>query len=373
MNLIFVAGDFNEDGGKPSGYARKLFASLVTHTKFDRVTFVNGGTMGDLDQFFNGAPRHESQLPHAIVWMPNISNSNPKRVQYLKELYPRSVLVTSKNNLDGKYPLLDILARALRVHANLTIEIRRFTDGEREGQFLARVLDPLGSEFRVSYTRNWTVEGTGEVLGRRIQELLAFTRVHSMGVDAGRLEPPDESQFFEIARGYAQVYHELIHANTDRYLGNLSFRCERGFPAVRDGDVIFVSKRNVDKREITPDGMVAVVPGLVKMNATYVRYYGLDKPSVDAPIQVLLYERFPWVKYMLHSHVFIEGAKFTEHVIPCGALEEVEDIAALNPQPGFFAANLRGHGSIVLAENVEDLRNIKYVQRTLPEIQLYKD
>lgn len=39
---------------------------------------------------------------------------------------------------------------------------------------------------------------------------------------------------------------------------NVSFRCEKGFPSFRDKNIIYVSKRNMDKRMIGKEGFVAV-------------------------------------------------------------------------------------------------------------------
>jgi hypothetical protein len=73
---------------------------------------------------------------------------------------------------------------------------------------------------------------------------------------------------------------------------------------------------------------------------------------------------------MLHSHVYVENAPMTKHIVPCGAIQEVEEIIQLVPSTfcNWFFINLRGHGSLCAAGDVEILRNIPYVPRRIPEI-----
>ncbi len=100
-------------------------------------------------------------------------------------------------------------------------------------------------------------------------------------------------------------------------------------------------------------------------------YYGQNKPSVDTPIQLRLYKILPDVNYMLHAHVYIKDAPFTETPIPCGGLEEVEEIMKALKKIGKtsnISINLIGHGSIILAKDLSYMKDINYIQRPIPEI-----
>ena len=73
---------------------------------------------------------------------------------------------------------------------------------------------------------------------------------------------------------------------------------------------------------------------------------------------------------MIHSHCYIKEAPFTEKVLPCGAIEEVEEILKLlekNYYDDFYIINLIGHGSIMMCKNLEQLKNINIIGRKLPE------
>ena len=116
------------------------------------------------------------------------------------------------------------------------------------------------------------------------------------------------------------------------------------------------------------------------MNDDRLMYCGNDKPSVDTPVQIRLYKAFPQINYMLHSHCYIKNAPFTRTAIPCGAIEEADEVInALasykidNKIPQMFAINLIGHGSIVMWNNIEQFHKeieptLEYYKREMPEI-----
>jgi hypothetical protein len=63
-------------------------------------------------------------------------------------------------------------------------------------------------------------------------------------------------------------------------------------------------------------------------------------------------------------------APFTRHVIPCGGLQEVQEVVSTinNPDAEWFVINLRGHGCIVASKDVGFFNNIKYMARPIPEM-----
>ena len=82
---------------------------------------------------------------------------------------------------------------------------------------------------------------------------------------------------------------------------------------------------------------------------------------------------------MIHSHCYINNAPFTKCAIPCGALEEVDEILNLikdkyngDYDRDFYLINLLGHGSIMMSSDVSKLKNMDIVSRTIPENQYDK-
>jgi hypothetical protein len=148
-------------------------------------------------------------------------------------------------------------------------------------------------------------------------------------------------------------------------LGNASFRCESGFPSFRGKGKIYVTRRNIDKRNLGINSFVAV-----EDTPEHVSYYGDDKPSVDTPIQLALYKTLPRINFMIHSHAYIYGAPMTKKIIPCGVLEEIEEILWAIPDGdlNWFFVNLLGHGSICAGVQSRMLGNVKYYAREVPEL-----
>lgn len=355
MKLVLICGDFDDATGRASTYCSHLFRAINgalndANDTTTRLGIINGGNYDELAQNMVSTKLWDADF---LIWMPNIANDKEKLVSRIKEINEKVLLVISKNNMEGKYERLALIARALKAKANLMLEITR--DNQR---FAATIFDPLGNEF---CSREESLPVVADRLIRRLFELESFTRIPSVRV--GPENPyTQEQEFFELVREYAEKFHLLIHAaNQSRLLGNVSFRCENGFPSYKDDQLIYVSRRNIDKRDISSTGFVAVRGDVTDQ----VQYYGDNKPSVDTPIQIRLYQYYPNVKYMLHAHVYVEGAPETASIVPCGAVEEFDEIVALYPDrnQADFAVNLRGHGSLVLTSSIEGMKNIPYIRR----------
>jgi len=364
-NILVVAGHFGDDP-HPSGYANKLFQGIQNFFKTEKsssFTFYNGGSW---DLVF-GIMGHIKEYD-IIFWFPDVSNDKPlKLVEDIKANNPRAILITSKNNVGEKYTTLHLIARALKVKSNLLVEFTR----DEKGMILATILDPLGNAFAY---KEADVKRVSFALFSRVMALTKFTRSQSVRIDGDQkidIEVPDKPEFFDIVKKKAAIFHELIYAvNQDRFLGNVSFRCPHGFPSFRNGDWVFVSRRNIDKTGIDRSGFVPVLTSFGALYNHTVEYVGAHKPSVDTPIQVALYGTYTSVNFMLHSHTYIEGAPFTKSVIPCGAMEEFEEIRELVPgwDTPDFCINLKGHGSIVFASDVDYISKVTYYARKFPEL-----
>lgn len=373
--VLIVGGTFDNAGGKPSG----LVNSIINHIRKDpevNVTSVNGGWVEDL---------HQEILPavtdfKVVLWFANVSNDEVK-LRDVKAINPKCILITSKRNDDNKYTFAELISRALAIKANLTVEFSR-----RDDVFNMMLFDPLGNVFYDGVE----VKDMCSKLLSRTKELTLFTRVPTVQ-DAEHEAPevPEETDFFNFAHNCADIFHNLIKPakGTERFLGNMSFRCQNGFPSFRgENGIIYVSRRNVDKTSI---GAASFVPTYLDDTKT-VRYFGDAKPSVDTPVQLRLYKHLPWANYMIHAHCYVDTAGIPETVtlcttklIPCGAIEEVAEVLTTyrigrfyweyNKHPRLVAINLVGHGCILIAEDVEILKELQshkdscFVARPMPE------
>lgn len=345
--MFAVTGTFDHDGGKPSKIGEMMIEFLGCEG-------LNGGHLSDLDLDFSKFD--------ALLWMPNIDNSEDKILPRIKAQNRKLLLISSKRCVETDYRESDVVGRLLKTRSNLGIMIeKQQLTPAGGGRYNFKLLDPLGN----IYCDTTNVETLCRTLRERVAFLLSLTRVSSTQVGERR-ELYIPLGFLDIVRSYGDRFAEYVNAiNPNRFLGNAATRCSYGFPAHRRGGRVYVSRRNVDKQNITAEDFVEVDAqvggGIV--------YWGNQKPSVDAPMQLLLFGHYTQVNYMIHGHVYVKDAPMTESKVPCGALEEFTEIRRLFPDPQAtdFTVNLRGHGCLVMAGQVDFLDQVELMARPFPE------
>ena len=342
--MFIVGGTFDKNGGKPSRIVAMMMELLEIHG-------VNGGYLSDLDIDF----KYVSEL----IWMPNIDNSEDKILPSIKVNYPHMLLIQSKRISAGNYTESDVIGRLLKSRSLLGITIEKKSD-----KYEFQLLDPLGN----TYCKTRNVKLLCNALKRRVNEIKPMNRVASTRIGPMQYFSVDE-RFIEIVKNFGKQFATFVNAiNPNRLLGNASTRCAVGFPAVRESKSVYVSKRNVDKQTLSSKDFVEVS---IKHSTDTgeVAYRGANKPSVDTPIQLALFLRFPNIKYMIHGHVYVEGAPMTQHKIPCGFLEEVDDVVETIKDPNLeeFSVNLRGHGCLIACKDLAYFDTVKLEGRPFPE------
>lgn len=341
--MFVVVGTFDQNQGRPSSIGRQIIAHLDCEG-------INGGNLRELDLDF-------SQFD-ALLWMPNIDNSEDKLISRIKAKNRKLLLISSKRCVETEYHESDVVGRLLKTRSNLGIMI------EKEGRYRFKLLDPLGNIF----CDTTDLEELCQSLLQRVEFLLSLTRWSSSQVAEIR-DFSISPEFLDIVRSYGDEFSKFVNAiNPNRFLGNAATRCSHGFPAQRQGERIFVSRRNVDKQGMGEKDFVETSLVISTM-ANQVGYYGNQKPSVDTPVQLLLFDYYPAVHYMIHGHVYVKGAPMTKSKIPCGYLEEFVEVAHLFPSPDSknFAINLRGHGCLIMASDLEFMRQVELQGRSFPE------
>lgn len=377
MKLLCVGGNFDNENGRPSSLIKKMCDIIKTDNEI-ALTIYNGGNIENL---------RKNILPSVkdfdmVMWFPNVSNDEVKE-RNVKAINPKTILITSKRNDNNKYSFAELINRALFIKANLTIEFSK----TENGKFNMMVFDPLGT----MYYNGTDIEKMTASLLKRAKKLTTFTRVPTTKVQSDEIpEVPNETEFFDFAHNCADIFYNLIRPaeGTARFLGNMSFRCQNGFPSFRGKDnIIYVSRRNVNKADIEASSFV---PTYLDENSN-VMYYGNNKPSVDTPVQLRLYKTLPWVNYMLHAHCYVQPSPdikdckiyTTSQPIPCGAIEEVEEILntirangniSKENAPRLIAVNLIGHGCTLMSKDIEILKKLQnfkdncFVARHMPEL-----
>jgi len=318
MNILIAGGN---DNGKKSGVINKIKDVICQDA--DDYAIYNGSLPDNVSGY------------DLVLWMPDIPNEKEKQ-------YPvkdrGAVLICSKVIREG-YNRFDAVTRIFKMHGNAVIAIYK----EPGYNFKFELIDALANiwysgydilDLCVSIMRlyKWTKDAIRVSVPKAVgQKLVA-------------LEPLDN--FIAINREFA-----LKSASQcgNRYFGNFSTRCTKLFPSHRDDNLIVMSPRNVDKRTLTADDMVQIIDG---------KYIGDRKPSVDAPIQMAIYEHFPDIRYMIHGHAYIKGFPITDHYFPCGDMREVQEIVKLL-QEGYKTINLKNHGFLLATNTLDEMKELK--------------
>lgn len=394
-NILIVGGTWDDNIGKSSWFITQLHHAAMGYcinvakmfTADINIDCHNGGNYERLQSILNSAPNFD-----IVFWFANVSNDLPK-VRDVKAVAPKVMLVTSKRNDNGKYEFQELVQRALASKSNLMFEFAK----REEGGYNIRVFDPLACQFyygddmkaaaaaameRLTYLQSITRQSTAA--DNTSAELALAWYFNSfqeqMSPSNETHDVPEESIFINIVRRHAETFHDLMKpaSGVKRFLGNCAMkpappqvgRCSKGMPSFKHNDLVFVSQRNVDKEFLD---ISHFVPVYMDEETQQIFYCGNNKPSVDTPIQLRLYKALPNIRYMLHSHCYIKDAVFTTKSIPCGAVEEVAEILSLIDQKydsreePFYAINLKGHGSIVMAKYCSDIDKVEYIKRPMPE------
>lgn len=323
MNIQIVGGNFGIDQ-KPSSVVNKLAEVLNINNIF------NGGSIKDLPSELS------SDL---ILWMPNIVNEEPKH-------YPNkkigSVLICSKVMRNG-YRKIDAVSRIFKLHGNAVIAIYKDSI-----PFIFELIDALGNV--------WYKGSDISKLSESILKFYNFTK------EAVRVQTKREDIDFDFDKETTNILNGLIQTNIklqkyietscgNRFFGNISTRCQKLFPSFRvNNNYMFVSPRNSDKESLTSDDMV-----LYSSDNTY---SGKNKPSVDSPTQIKIYELYPHINFMIHGHAIISGIGEvnTNNYRLCGDVREVNEILnVVNTNEKSFIINLKNHGFLIGADSLNSL------------------
>lgn len=351
--ILFVGGNWDLFDGKKSKIV-ELFANELPNADV-----FNGGNYNKLNEILNSCINYD-----IVLWWANVPNDLTK-IRNVKEINYKAMLVSSKRN-NGEYSFEDLLQRSLELKANLTIEFSKVQD-----IYSMRLFDPLGN----LWYEGTSINDCAQSMMDRLSFLQTITReptIHSEEtIENLNFDFSYNKKFLSIVRDYANIFAKAIFNTTDvkRFLGNCSFRCPKGFPSFRYGDYIFVSRRNVNKEFISEDDFVPVY-----MKDGKIYYIGNNKPSVDTPIQIRLYQNLKNINFMIHSHCYIKDAPFTNKSIPCGAIEEVQEIFDAIKKyydndfsRDFYVFNLIGHGSIMMSSCPRQIEHLGIIGRELPE------
>ena len=163
--VLFVAGSYDNFGGKKSGLAQKFYGVLKNY--YNNVDFYNGGNINQLNQFAQSAQKYQ-----IIIWWAKYDFKNIEVIN-IKNINPRCMLVCSKNNTNGDLSYSQIIQHTLSKKGNLCFVFKKCGD-----KFGFDIFDPLGN---ILYDGTDICEA-GDIMFRRIEFLKQLNRKQSFCV-----------------------------------------------------------------------------------------------------------------------------------------------------------------------------------------------
>lgn len=351
MKILIVGGTFDLNGGRESSLIEKLYLELSKYNS--EIVKHNGGDYDLLESIIDSSKNFE-----VTFWLANVPNDLPK-IRNVKKVNPYTLLVGSKRN-DNKYSFVEVLNRSLEQRNNLTIQFTKVEDK----LFKMLLFDPLGT----SWYDGTSMEEMVKVLYERISFLLTTRRANTFESNK-YIEIPNNEDFFEYTRYAASVFHKTIEHEdgVTRFLGNSSFIDE-------NRKYVYVTRRDVDKEFIDRDHFVATFMEDGKVYYSKNKDGKFYKPSKDTIVQSNLYEKFPNINFIVHSHCYIKNAPFTKLSVPCGSLDEIDEVMEViennfegDFNKNYYPINLKGHGCLILGKEISLLKETSFVTRHLPE------
>jgi hypothetical protein len=319
--VLIVGGTWDKRGGRKSSVVDILAEEMDAFT-------MNGGHVRDL-------PTDIPAEFDLIIWMPNVSN---EETRWYPQKKTGQVLVISKVMRSG-YTKADSVSRIFKMHANAVIEIYMWST-----RFDFALRDAMANIWRSPTSRITE-------LAEGLMELYRWTK-GSLRVRSERVDRQQNIHLFMELNH--QIADRVQNSIGERYFGNISTRCQSMYPGVRAGACILISPRNTDKRHLNVEDMVAVTSSETSELEPVVNYWGPRKPSVDAPVQLTLFENYPSLNFIIHGHAHVKDAPTTPNYYPCGDLREaLELLPMMGDSCG--AINLRNHGFILYSETIEEM------------------
>ncbi|MCX6744925.1 MAG: class II aldolase/adducin family protein [Candidatus Parcubacteria bacterium] len=283
----------------------------------------------------------------------------PKLLNLVKKFHPEVLLVPFKL-AEADMGKAEIVKWMLESHAALAVYSRL---GNSQSFW---IIDALGNEIPVSKN-----DLPGELVAQ-VKKYLQAVRRRSVKIGEAVPEVPHLETWVNFSRKMQPAFSQLMERNvaTGRWPGNFSFRCTHGFLSERCEQGFVITKRNVAKSGLQPDDFVLVNLELEDDQLSY-QAKGEAKPSIDAPIHRLIYEKLAWVKSIVHGHLHIVLPPEIDFMLeqwPCGAENEALELLEIAPQETvpLWVINISGHGFIALigaedpSDSLEELSRLDY-------------
>lgn len=326
-----IGGKFTENS-KQSVLINRI-ASLIPHT------FLKNGV-------------NSEELPELLQKTKNYSTIFWLLEDKIRKTNSESIIITWKNNNNKKYFFNDLLNQLISDKADLCIEVSK-----PEEKLNLTLFDSSGN----IWYKGTNIFSFCNKLKKRIDFLHNLTKIQICKYEY-KYKIDNRKLYSTITERAPCEFYNII--NNIPTLESASFRSIKRStinPEISK-KVISVLNKDLNTKSINEQNFTGVSNIFGKIS-----YEGEQPPKIDAQVQFKLYEKYCNINYIIRSHYYIKTAPFTKTVVPSGVLEEFEQIQT-NPNIKFYAINLYGNGSIILANDLRKLNKIEYTPRPVPEI-----
>lgn len=343
LNLLFVAGNWGPDGGRPSKYMDQLAEHLAKKVT-GHVDVHNGGTIEELKEILETRAKQNE----VVFWSPNIPNELKNGILTPKDYNPACTLINFKRNDHGRLSYDDLKSLMIAQKADITCEV--FKDDT--GRYQMRIFD-IQDCLISHFTPNTGKSMTDLVSRIYILRSLSYSRLSSSGESHPILNP----NFEEIANAYAKfgefLKKQIKNNFIRRHLGEIAFR---GFmdSLTPSNDTVVVNARHV-KLDMIHEKSAYVTTRLL---SNRVNYYGETRPCFNSSTYLRVLSHLPKVRYIFFSDLYCNDAKYTEKVLPSQCIEQVAEILFVIRSYCYetnFAINLLGCGSMIFLSSLDKL------------------
>ncbi len=398
MEKILVGGVFGGWKGSFEAQAMsKIAYKLGEALKVDAL--FNGGDEKDLEGIVNFAVNQKFPV---IYWLPTFENNyNSKWKELNNKIGSAGTnIIRGVTNLNGKEPLVTKLLDSNN-YSNPELVLEIFMD--LGGALNARVLDSIGNLYLDDCDDFVRI---ARVLDKRVEEMKGYKRVQSRGgIDT---KAPAEMHFTRLLLDYFKKNKGLVatygnqggYGPHDSFIESASFMYGQWHPNFNSLGTIFLNtyelkslakeeekiygrlqntKEWAERRIFSPVSLRSPADSEIRVDGRPVLNYtaiesGYPDQGEDASMHMNLYQYFKNARYIIHTHSYVENAPFTSGGVAISGKTNGSELiwgAVKDGEATNFSVNLCGHGSVVVAEDVEHLREIKFIARPVPEPQLF--
>lgn len=332
MKVVIAGGS----KGHSSGIVRKIQNNGHQIWKF------NG--YSNFEEFFkNVQSKIDEVRPHIIIWLVDfkeipILNKPPgslllygKYVGHREKLYSSFIShkIINETKSDGVIIIKPIVKNFYRFE----------------------LVDKLGNYW--GKARNFTKFMKSIV---KLYEFYAKSNYGSV-VHQPRLIVPEPSQKLELLIDMTTDLSVRIGLHYDvEDLVDFNLNYTRLYPSIREGQGLFVSKRNVENNFIEITDMVYIEDN------TYFNMTNIC--AIDTPFHSKIYEKYPQINFIIHGHAYIKNVPYTKEYYDCGDINNLENLELKD----WGLLNLKNHGFLIYTHSMQQLANATRYAELSPKL-----